>query len=353
MSETISAAADRPRPAPRLRPSDLFTPEEWRSLNRGSWVAGPAMILHAYALMALAALCVWAAFNLTPAPWNWLAAAPVWLAALWVFAGRQLGLLVLMHEAAHNRLSPHHGLNDLLGSWLAGAPMAASMKVYRPYHLAHHKYTQQPADPDLGLSAAFPTTPASMRRKILRDLTGRTWLKQRAGQIAMAFHPPAGAEHLLGRSAGRLGWRWDWRWAWRWEWAGRPLTVHALAIAALWSAGALWVYWALFLPAWIGPHMLIYRVRNIAEHACVETAGEDPMRMARTTMAGPLERLIFAPYWVNYHCEHHLFIHTPCWRLKAMHELLRAKGYTERMVIAPSYRAVLREVVRAPGSPAV
>ncbi|MBI3198302.1 MAG: fatty acid desaturase [Rhodospirillales bacterium] len=37
----------------------------------------------------------------------------------------------------------------------------------------------------------------------------------------------------------------------------------------------------------------------------------------RTTYAGPLARLFLAPYPVNFHLEHHLFMFVPCWRLPA------------------------------------
>jgi hypothetical protein len=41
---------------------------------------------------------------------------------------------------------------------------------YRSYHLQHHKFTQQPEDPDLSLSAPFPITKESYTRKAIRDL---------------------------------------------------------------------------------------------------------------------------------------------------------------------------------------
>jgi hypothetical protein len=49
----------------------------------------------------------------------------------------------------------------------------------------------------------------------------------------------------------------------------------------------------------------VTHIRNIAEHACIST-GEDPFSHACTTRANPIERLFIAPYWVNYHAEHHL-----------------------------------------------
>ena len=73
------------------------------------------------------------------------------------------------------------------------------------------------------------------------------------------------------------------------------------------------VYYLMF---WVLPfltyHMAITRLRNIAEHAIVPD-NDDPFRNARTTKAGWLARLFLAPYWVNYHVEHHLLMHIPCY----------------------------------------
>jgi len=87
---------------------------------------------------------------------------------------------------------------------------------------------------------------------------------------------------------------------------------------------------------------LVTRLRNIAEHALVAKDEPDPLRHARTTRASWLERALIAPYWVNYHGEHHLFMHIPCWRLAKAHRLLRQKQVTARMVIEPGYWSVMK-----------
>ena len=74
--------------------------------------------------------------------------------------------------------------------------------------------------------------------------------------------------------------------------------------------------WLLPMATWLP---LVSRLRNIAEHALVEQNGTDPLRHARTTHANLLERLFIAPYWVNYHCEHHMFTQIPCWNLAQAH----------------------------------
>ena len=85
---------------------------------------------------------------------------------------------------------------------------------------------------------------------------------------------------------------------------------------------------------------LVLRVRNIAEHAMTEFS-ENPMTNVRTTRANPLMALFVAPYWVNYHLEHHLVMHVPCWALPKLHRLMIEKGYEEQMNIAPGYFSVL------------
>ena len=121
----------------------------------------------------------------------------------------------------------------------------------------------------------------------------------------------------------------------------RFLGVNALMFALFWLAGAgvwFWAVWVLAMATWLP---LVTRIRNIAEHACTST-GEDPFSHARTTLANPIERLLIAPYWVNYHAEHHLFMYLPCYRLPEAHRLLVEKGLIKRMEVQPGYLDVMR-----------
>ena len=98
-------------------------------------------------------------------------------------------------------------------------------------------------------------------------------------------------------------------------------------------------FWQLPYLTWF---QLVLRIRNIAEHGATERS-EDPLRNVRTTLAGPVARALVAPYWVNYHLEHHLVMHVPCWRLPKMHALLKRTGAADRMNVAPGYGAALAE----------
>src|SRR6202008_62622 len=87
--------------------------------------------------------------------------------------------------------------------------------------------------------------------------------------------------------------------------------------------------------------MVITRIRNIAEHAVVPDSS-DPLRNTRTTHANILERLFIAPYYVNYHLEHHLLFYVPCYNLPRVHRILSRSHLAERMETQPNYLAVLR-----------
>ena len=91
---------------------------------------------------------------------------------------------------------------------------------------------------------------------------------------------------------------------------------------------------------------LVLRIRNIAEHAVVRSP-DDPFGNARTTLANPLERLFIAPYYVNYHLEHHLVMWAPCYRLPLLRRYLFDNGHGERIETEHGYLAVLRRVTSA------
>ncbi|CAN5322127.1 fatty acid desaturase family protein [soil metagenome] len=314
--------------ASRIKPSRLFTPAEWAPLSAHSRWKGIALVVHAWAVIVAAG----ALFVLWPNPLTYLL-------AVMLIGARQLGLAILMHEAAHGGLHPNLKVNDGIGQWLCAAPTGANLSSYRPYHLTHHKFAQQAEDPDLILSAPFPTTRASLRRKIVRDLTGQTFFKQRFGPMLAQLKGRANGQPASAVFAGEAA-------------RQRPFLLWNLGLLVALSAMGLWWVW---LALWIVPMAtwfpLVTRLRNIAEHALVAKDEPDPFRHARTTQARWIERALIAPYYVNFHAEHHLFMHMPCWNLPKAHRLLVAKGLTGNMLTAPGYLSVLKAASgRAPAA---
>jgi fatty acid desaturase len=238
-----------------------------------------------------------------------------------------------MHEGAHRCFSRDESRNMALSQWLCAYPIFADTLAYRRYHLQHHAHTQQEDDPDLALSAPFPITRASYRRKFLRDITGRTGYEQRKAQIINALGDPS--RPLVQRAH-------HFR-----EKLGPQVAVNALLWAGLALAGVWWAYplfWLVPLLTWM---MVITRIRNIAEHAVVPDSG-DPLRNTRTTEANFLERAFIAPYFVNYHLEHHVMFYVPCYNLPRLHAILMRGPRAACMEVRRGYLSVMRLATAKP-----
>ena len=295
---------------------DLLTAEELHLLRKRSDLRGLWCVAHAWLVIAACML----AFAWFPNP-------AVLLIGVILVGARQLGLAILMHDAAHGVLAQSRWLNEFLGQYVCAWPLFSDLHAYRSYHLQHHRHTQQAQDPDLSLSAPFPITAASFRRKLLRDVTGQTTYKQRVAQFRNAFTTKGGSTAAgLRKGFSRLG---------------GAIAINLGLLFVLTLAG----YWHLFFLLWVLPFFiwfpLITRIRNIAEHAVVPD-NDDPFRHARTTKANLFWRACVAPYWVNYHVEHHLLMYVPCYNLPRFHRLLMDKGFGTRMEIQPDYPTVLR-----------
>jgi fatty acid desaturase len=300
----------------RFVPAEFFSPEELAGIRSRSNVKGILCVLHAWAVIA-AAMALYAVW---PNPLTFVVAVVV-------IGSRQLGLAILMHDAAHGVLTANSRLNNRLSQIFCAWPVFSDTLAYRRYHMIHHRRTQQPDDPDLHLSAKFPITVASFRRKLWRDLSGQTGFKQRKAQFRNALGKP---EMTLGE-----------RWAHFRRRMGKMLLANLVLLAILSAFGKPQYYvmfWLLPLLTW---QQAVTRIRNIAEHAMVPD-NDDVMRNARTTYAGILARSFLAPYWVNYHVDHHLLFYVPCYNLRKLHQLLLSKGLGPTMEIRPDYRDVLR-----------
>ena len=302
-----------------LAAKEILSVEQLAELRGRSNIFGAWLVAHAWlVIIAAAALVAW-----MPNP------ATIILAAM-LIGSRQLGLAILMHEGAHGGLNKTPSINHALAQWFCAWPIAADVDVYRPYHLKHHTNTLTDNDPDLVLTGHYPISRASLRRKLIRDITGQSGYAQRKFQFKKAFDVPPGTG--------------------RWQHFWNELGPACLANVALFGFCVLAGYWWLYPICWVLPlltwYQVVLRVRNIAEHAVVR-GGEDLFGCARTTYASLIERIFVAPYWVNYHLEHHLLMYIPCYRLPLFNKFLCDNGFEDRMQTTRGYLAVLNEVTSA------
>src|SRR3954471_20023455 len=202
---------------------------------------------------------------------NALSVASVWVQAVVVVGGavwwgNPLGYVVafllmgrthaqlasLMHEAAHRLLFANRRANDVVGRWLLGYPAYTSTDAYRRVHMAHHRQEFGPDEPDIPLYAGYPITPASFRRKLVRDATGRTGFKLLRAQLA-GFRSPD-------RRVRRTLWK--------------IVAVQALLLAAAVVAGRWWLYPVFWLLPYLTVWRVINRLRSIAEHGGMDASAD-------------------------------------------------------------------------------
>ena len=253
------------------------------------------------------------------------------LVALVIIGSRQFALAVLAHDAAHNLLFANNKVNDWAGQWFCAYPIFQDNRVYRPYHLKHHRHTETEDDPDLVLSSPFPITKRSFIRKVFRDLTGITGVRRYWGSLSSIFRTKGdNVFDKISKTSNKL----------------HGFLISNLIIFILISTT---MHWSLFLLLWWLPsftyYSLIIRIRNISEHAV--TPGNNDFDNTRTTKSTVLTRFFMVPHNVNYHLEHHLFTRCPWYNLPKAHSMMIENGYEDKMCLETSYKNVLLKAMSA------
>lgn len=223
----------------------------------------------------------------------------------------------LMHEAAHRLLFRSKRINDFAGRWLLGFPGFTSTDAYRRVHMAHHRQEFGPDEPDIALYRGYPITRDSLRRKLVRDATGRTGLKLMRGLLANR------------RSADQRVRRTFWK----------IMAVQAVLLAAAIASGTWWVYPVL----WLGPYLTVWRVinrlRSIAEHGGMKMSS-DRRETTHSVRQHLLARFCMVPFHIGWHLAHHVDAGVPFRHLPRYHRALEAAGYVDATVQYPSYRSL-------------
>lgn len=317
----------------QIVPANLYLNAEERQelMKKNDWLAFRGILFH-WAWIFGALLLVWL----------WYHPVSI-LISLFIIGGKQLACAILMHDAGHHAVFKNKKLNDWVGQALGAWPIFQDMQLYRPYHLLHHQSTGTMEDPDLLLTRAYPTSKWSMFRKILRDLTGITGIKAFTGLWMMHL---GFLEYNLGgqlvrtptkdRSAVLVFQRFV-------QQLGGPILCNLALFIVIAVLFAPWVY-LLWVAAYFTTFQFCLRIRSIAEHSIVENSA-DPFQNTRTTYANIFEQMLFAPYYVNYHVEHHMLMSVPSYNLPKLHLLLKQRGFYNEGVMEKSYWKVLQKTV--------
>ena len=298
------------------KPLDLLSKEELKVIRKKrDWINVVSISLNWLQIIAAMALFFYFPNVLT------------FLLSVVVIGSRQFALAVLAHDGAHNLLFFNEKINDFASQWFCAFPLFSDNRPYRPYHLAHHRFTESENDPDISLSAPFPITKASFRRKVIRDLTGQTGFKRYSIALKSIFSSEAD------NFAGRI------------KKISDKISGFFISNLVIFSLIAIFSHWSIYFLLWWIPaftyYSLIVRIRNIAEHSV--TPGDTNLNNTRTTKASLLTRYLLVPHHVNFHLEHHLFTNCPWYNLPKVHEMLKGEPLRDKMCIEESYFSVLRK----------
>ncbi|WP_171174144.1 fatty acid desaturase [Ruegeria sp. HKCCD8929] len=210
-------------------------------------------------------------------------------------------LFTLSHECTHKTPFRSGWLNEAVGH-LVALLIALPFVWFRYFHLAHHKWTNDPErDPELA-GKPRPDSWASL----LIYLSGWFYWKGMAGTLIRNALGRIDAPYLPARQHGAM----------RLE-ARVLLALYALAALSLLASPLL--FWVWLLPLLLGQPVL--RLYLLAEHGlCPPVA--NMLENSRTTFTNRIVR--FLAWNMPYHAEHHALPNVPFHKLPAFHDWTRA-----------------------------
>ena len=224
-------------------------------------------------------------------------------------------LFTLEHECTHRTPFADERLNEWVGR-LCGLALVQPFEWFRWFHLAHHRWTNQPGkDPEL--ASEKPEELAAWVWHVSGLPYWRDALRLMAALAAgraEGDYLPEGAKARIVREARMM-----------------VLVYAGLAASLIWTPAVLWVW---LVPVLIGQPFL--RLYLLAEHGdCPRVA--NMFENTRTTFTN---RIVRALAWnMPYHVEHHVWPAVPFHRLPEVHVLMR----DELRVTADGYAAFTKE----------
>jgi fatty acid desaturase len=238
---------------------------------------------------------------------------PVYLIVVVLVGAIQHGLLIIVHEGAHFRLSSKRTANDLISDLFAAFPIFFCTHGYRENHWDHHQFLNSERDPDWARKVRltewqFPKTRAGLALLMVKVLF-TSWYKM----IALFWNLSG-----LGKKA-----------VWVNSARRRLLLMKLVYYACLFTVLTATSSWKNFSLYWVIPYLfvmpIVERIRSIAEHFALESDHE--LHMTRNVLCWPIEGFFFGPHNIRYHLAHHLFPTVPQYNLPKLHEYLM--GFSE------------------------
>ena len=225
----------------------------------------------------------------------------VYLVAVFVIAGRQHALAVLIHDFAHYRFLANKRLSEWIGDIFLAWPILITVNSYRTTHMEHHFHTNTEQDPDYVPRLSMKTYRFPMNIWFLfTALTGYL------ATITSIYDVLSLHTKKMANTQDRM-----------YVWA--RLSFYAVIGIVVGYTGI----WREFLLYWIIPFVTVFFALNYARGVAEHFSAMDYSTLeggTRTIIPYLWERAFFCPHNVNYHSEHHLYPGVPFYNLPILHE---------------------------------
>lgn len=229
-----------------------------------------------------------------------------------IIATRMYALYSMAHEAVHFSISRNKLLNDIVAQIFIGIPIFINIKKLRKVHLLHHKHLLTSLDPEKKqlnyIEFQFPMNKYKLLTIIFFDIIGINYIRYKFKNYKSI---------LL-------------------------LASFAIVILFLLYNQNFDVLKFIFL--WIFPYISVYqllnRIRLLTEHYYFF---EDNSSNTRSIQSSSLEFLVFSPYNINYHLEHHLYPSVPFYNLPKLSKYLEyLKIFDKSLTHESSYYSMIK-----------
>jgi len=284
--------------------------ETLRRLSRRSDLRGSLQLASHAAVLVGTGLLVRAA-----GAWYWL------LPAMLLHGVVLQSAFCALHETVHRTAFASRRANEVVG-WVCGALLLLPANYFRLFHLAHHRFTQDPArDPEL--QQAHPDTLRDYlwRASGLPNWSRRVSITLRHALTGCVAEPfvPVGRQRVIVREA-RILWF---------------LYLAVALLSLLLHSRAALVYW--ILPVALGQPFL--RLYLLSEHIGCAQAGDIYSR-TRTTYSNAAVRWL--AWQMPFHAEHHAYPAVPFHALAKVNAQVRSRLAVEARGYAVLHAGIVR-----------
>jgi fatty acid desaturase len=254
---------------------------------------------------------------------SWL----TFVVAFLVVSSRHQALLNIEHDCIHNHFVSGRRWNERVAIVFAASPCGSPFYASRARHLAHHRLLATPQDPDARLHTGDDKrTPIGVLRYFGLGLVG--------GYVAtVLFEPEAVAVDPSLRRRDR-----------------RNVVLGQLAVFGVFTLlFGWWTYPLLWLLPLGTLTAAMHMVRSFSEHAITDDEAAAHGDRLISIRSNPVERALVAPFYMNYHAEHHLFPGVPARRLPAVRRRLAARPDGPPHLMRSTYAGALARYVHSLG----